>query len=379
MATKTKVSGRKRKNQSIDQDASSKRRKMDSEHEQKELESTASRQELQDKYHTKFPWTFFKFWDFCVEVADGGDPLKVLECLDVSLVGPFQYLQGDLQCLSGDQLLTHYRYYFDLPEFQTILVERGCPDHSHYGFWRDDPARNPVGICKSKGGRTVLDTAGKDSLWIEPVATNLFAFTRSRIEQMGADPDRQSLSEALDSFVTKHGVKMTEMNGKSCPFKRRRKEVVCPTFHRFGLVVAVDDNEVGYRPQNYSNREMKRIFKRMHSDKVKRRKVKAEEMEIALTNVCLADDEGDPGMGYELGIAFFYSYPMFAKKAQRLLLNAYTLAVRDGFKPILKAHLKTRDSRTDPYSHLAGNSILRFTQKQKPNAKGRGAPKPKKH
>ena len=95
------------------------------------------------------------------------------------------------------------------------------------------------------------------------------------------------------------------------------------------------------------------------------------------TKVCLADDEGDPGMGYELGIAFFYSYSMFSKKAQRLLINAYTLTDRDGFKPILMAHLKTRDSRKDPFSHLAGNSILRFTLKQKPKAKGRGAQKAK--
>lgn len=300
-------------------------------------------------------------------MADGGNPLKVLECLNVSLVGPFEYLRGDLDSLSDEQLLTHYRYYFDLPEFQTIMVQREDADHIHYGYWRDDPEKNPVGICKSKGGRVVLESAGKNTKWIEAVACNLFDFTKERIEQIRChhpEPKTVStLSEAVDAFVDKHGIETTQMGDEGCPFKRRSRGIVTPTFHRFGLVVKME-NDIGYRPIGYSNVQLKRILKRMNADKQHKRKVNAEEMEVVLTNVCLADDEGDPGMGYELGIDFFYSYPMFAKKAQRLLSNAYRLTDRDGFIPILKAHLKTRETRKDPCSHWTGNSILRYTKKQ---------------
>ena len=64
--------------------------------------------------------------------------------------------------------------------------------------------------------------------------------------------------------------------------------------------------------------ELKKIFKRMNNDKMKGKGINSSEMDIILTNVCLADDEGDPGMGYELGIDFFCSYPMFQKQVKYL-------------------------------------------------------------
>lgn len=292
--------------------------------------------------------------------------MAVLECLGLSMVGPFEFINGDLDRLSDAQILTHCRYYFDLPEFQTILVERDCPKHTHFGFWRDDPSANPVGICEAEGGRKVAESAAKHTAAIKAAASNLFGFALNRIERAPPSDDVRSLSEALTAFVAGHGIEIKKMGGRSCPFKRRRQNVVAPSFHRFGLVVPFED-DVGYRPIGYSNGELRRILKRMHSDKQRKRKVDASEMEVILTNVCLADDEGDPGMGYELGIAFFCSFPMFGKHAQRLLTNAYALTQRDGFGPILKAHLQQRDGRKAPYRHLpaAKNSILRYALKTK--------------
>jgi len=36
--------------------------------------------------------------------------------LNLKFVGPFEYLNGDLFQLTDEQILIHYRYYFDLPE-----------------------------------------------------------------------------------------------------------------------------------------------------------------------------------------------------------------------------------------------------------------------
>merc|ERR1711933_300791 len=116
--------------------------------------------------------------------------------------------------------------------------------------------------------------------------------------------------------------------------------------------------DIGYR-----DAELKRILKRMNTDKQKKKKVDASEMEVILTNICLADDEGDPGMGYELGIDFFFSFPMFAKHAKRLLMNAYNLTNREAFKTILSAHLNVRAAQqNDKYEY---NQLLRVEKSKK--------------
>jgi len=155
------------------------------------------------------------------------------------------------------------------------------------------------------------------------------------------------------------------------PFKERKNKIVSQTFNGFGLVVPVK-NDVGYRPIPYSLRELKQIFKRMNNAKLKNKKIDSTEIDFVLGNVCLADDEGDPGMGYELGIDLFYSYPMFEKQAKRLLINAYSLTKsRDKFKLILNAHLDVREKqRKGNYNYnqllnIAGNKNDNTSNKEK--------------
>ena len=55
----------------------------------------------------------------------------------------------------------------------------------------------------------------------------------------------QSLQEEIVSWAKK---KKFSLDLKSKSMKDRDKKVVCKTFHGAGIVVPVDDNEVGYRP-----------------------------------------------------------------------------------------------------------------------------------
>ena len=97
--------------------------------------------------------------------------------LNLKLVGPLEYLNGDLSKLNNEQILIHYRYHFDLPEFQTIIIDKTSTDNTHYGYWRDDPNYNPIGIVQSDGNTEVINTIKK---CITPIASNLFYFIHNK-------------------------------------------------------------------------------------------------------------------------------------------------------------------------------------------------------
>lgn len=52
------------------------------------------------------------------------------------------------------------------------------------------------------------------------------------------------MSEKLKTYAAKHGLSMEQ---KSKKMEERDKKVVCKSFHKAGIVVPVDENEVGYR------------------------------------------------------------------------------------------------------------------------------------
>ena len=189
--------------------------------------------------------------------------------------------------------------------------------------------------------------------------------------------ERLKLLESTNEFIKINKIKLTE-DDKLSPFKKREKKIVCKTFTGFGLVVPLINN-IGYREIGYTISELKKIFKRMNNDKKNNKKINAEEMEIILTNVCLADDEGDPGMGYELGINFFYSYPMFQSRAKRLLVNAYNLTNRNSFIDILNAHFNVRGKQHGKnYCNQLLNKKKKHINNKKDDNKKKPVPKSKK-
>ena len=62
-----------------------------------------------------------------------------------------------------------------------------------------------------------------------------------------------------------------------------------------------------------------------------------------VTNVQFANDEGDPGMGLELGIDLLvYGGNCLNSTARHLLTVGYTLLDREAFAKIVNAHLNRR-------------------------------------
>lgn len=121
--------------------------------------------EISKLFLTEMPQDFYQFYDFCKENSKE-NPALALKIVDLKLVGPYDVLLGGKFSEIEDKgkILTHWRYFYDLPEFQTIL-QGNEKDGLHFGYWRDDPTKMPVFVARNDANV---------SCKIVPVAENLF-------------------------------------------------------------------------------------------------------------------------------------------------------------------------------------------------------------
>jgi len=86
---------------------------------------------------------------------------------NLKLVGPFEVLAGVLKEEEHKipDTLTHWRYFYDPPEFQT-LIRGDDKQQMHIGYYRDDPKEMPSYVASN--------CAAQDCL-IKECGINLFA------------------------------------------------------------------------------------------------------------------------------------------------------------------------------------------------------------
>ena len=137
--------------------------------------------------------------------------------------------------------------------------------------------------------------------------------------------------------------------------KARDKNKVSATFHHAGLVVPYNKKtEVGYREIPETTQSLKKIFNNIlethKNDDQKAKDLAFDKLQELVTNVQFANDEGDPGMGLELGLnAFMYCSRPLDSTVKHLLSVAYELLGRDFYGKIASAHLRRRDSGADMF------------------------------
>ena len=109
--------------------------------------------------------------------------------------------------------------------------------------------------------------------------------------------------------------------------------------------------QVGYREIPETPASLKKILKNILEAETETLKNKAFDiLGDIVTNVQFANDEGDPGMGLELGInAFLYCSKPLDSTVKHLLSVAYELLGRDFYSTIISAHLHRRHSDTDMF------------------------------
>jgi len=303
------------------------------------------KENIRQKLIVEMPEDFFAFWNFCKE-RNPSNPADALSPAGLVLVGAYDILSGKLKDSNNriqSDYLCHYRFYYDVPEFQTVIASK--ENDFHIGYFRDDPKEMPVFVAAN-------DPA--EGCAITPLGENIFGAVYNHlgalIRTATADPFKQTslqkLKEAVHVFATmKVQNQDLVLEAKTRAMKAREKAKQSKTFHGAGMVVPFNkETDVGYREIPETTASLKKILKNVNEAETDSQRDKANDvLQELVTNVQFANDEGDPGMGLELGInAFCAGGDRLHKYVEHLMGVAYDIMGRQEYARIIRAHLKRR-------------------------------------
>ncbi|XP_049291281.1 histone PARylation factor 1-like [Anopheles funestus] len=299
---------------------------------------------IKHKFLVEMAPCFDSVWEFCTEQGVKGD-IKAEDIFlpfGLKLVGPYDVLAGKFKNVKvhepGDYL-RHWRFYYDPPEFQTVMVQKGTG--VHYGYWRDSPddvtglvAWNDVNKgCEFKiVGENMFDALMH---YLEHVAT-VTPFNKNKITEM---------KKHINEWTREKGLCLNANNEQ----KARSKLIVCKTFHKVGLVVPYDRNtDVGYRPLLESDANLRTILSKFdrldRSANANKYQEAMKELQPVITAANLAVDECDFGTILELATDLFCSGAKCLTEVMKpLFFTGYSMAKRPQYIAIIKSHLDKRN------------------------------------
>ncbi|KYQ54480.1 hypothetical protein ALC60_06627 [Trachymyrmex zeteki] len=296
---------------------------------------------IMDLFLVEMPKDFFQFYEFCKNISKD-NPLSACKSVRLKLVGPYDILDGKIKISSSEnnkeKYLIHWRYYYDPPEFQTIVK---CDDKEglHFGYWRDDAVEKPVFIAKNRANVNGI---------FEPVAENIFgavdAYLQNKVKT--ANPFEKTsiirLHSQLKNFAKQHDVTLEK---NTADMRAREKRVVARTFHKAGIVVPYDKKtQLGYRDLAATDNDLQKILKQIEeAGTPEDRKMPIARLDEIIRLATIAADECDFGTCLELGHDLFSNGGIHVQaRALQMLSIAYTHLKRPQLLKILEAHLKNR-------------------------------------
>jgi len=296
---------------------------------------------IMDLFLVEMPKDFFQFYEFCKSISKG-NPRLACKSVRLKLVGPYDVLDGKIKVSTSEddkqKYLTHWRYYYDPPEFQTIVK---CDDKEglHFGYWRDDPVEKPVFVAKNRANVNGM---------FESVAENIFGAVDAYLqnEVKSANPFEKisitRLHSQLKNFAKQHNITL-ERN--TANMRARERQVVARTFHKVGIVVPYDKKtQLGYRELSATDNDLQKILKQIEeADTPEERITPIAKLDEIVRLATIAADECDFGTCLELGHDLFSNGGIHVQtRALQMLSIAYTHLKRPHLLKILKAHLKDR-------------------------------------
>ncbi|XP_041462261.1 histone PARylation factor 1-like [Lytechinus variegatus] len=298
------------------------------------------KEELRLKFKVEMPPDFFDFWDYCKSINNAKPSEALKEDVGLILGGPYDVMAGRLKCVKGQRpnYLLHHRFFYDPPEFQTVLVGDDKKQH-HLGYYRDEPQKAPVFMASN---------SAKENCTITPQGENIFAAVKLHIDKLTKQTKEKKKLEDLkkvDKSLTDWAKKCKHsLEARTKRMKDRDKKVVTKTFHKAGIVVPLDSTGVGYRELPETDGDLKKILKKIVESETEAEKARySDALQEIITLVQFANDECDYGQGYELGLDLFcFGHERFHSMIGMLLSVAYQLLGREVFGEILDAHLKDR-------------------------------------
>lgn len=298
------------------------------------------RQEVESLYRLGMPEDFYQFWTFC-QALDPKNTCDVLKSsLGLQLVGPYDVLAGKHKTSQKSELNfnLHYRFFYDPPEFQTVVIGDSKTQY-HLGYFRDSPDELPVFVGANEAKRNCTIIQAGDNIF---AAVRLFLSKKLKeVSDKKTCTLLKDLDEKLCGAAEDYGYSLEQ---KTLKMKQRDKKVVTKSFHGAGLMVVIDKNDVGYRELPETDASLKKICKAIVEAPSDDLRMKAfAPIQEMMTFIQFANDECDYGMGYELGIDLFcYGSHYFHKVVGQLLPLAYNLLKRNLFAEIISVHLANR-------------------------------------
>ncbi|XP_070336799.1 histone PARylation factor 1 isoform X2 [Odocoileus virginianus] len=261
------------------------------------------RKEVESHYRLPLPEDFYHFWRFC----EGLDPERPADSLSASLglrlVGPYDILAGKHKIkkkAAGLNFNLHWRFYYDPPEFQTIIIG-DSKTQFHMGYFRDSPDELPVFVGTNEAKKNCIIVQSGDNVF---AAVKLFLM--KKLKEV-TDKKKTSLLKTIDEKLTEAARELgLSLEQRTVRMKQRDKKVVTKTFHGAGLVVPVDKNDVGYRELPETDASLRRICRTIVEAPSDADRLQAfAPVQEMVTYVQFANDECDYGMGLELGLDLF--------------------------------------------------------------------------
>ncbi|XP_044011697.1 histone PARylation factor 1 isoform X2 [Aphidius gifuensis] len=294
---------------------------------------------IQDLFLVQMPDDFYKFYEFCSTI-NSKNPQLALQSIDLELVGPFDVLSGKITEPKNDKdiYLTHWRYFYDPPEFQTIL-KGNDKEGLHYGYWRDEPNEQPPLVAKNLAN---IDCK------IVACGPNIFAAVLAHTEEvlkkanLFTKPKILQISQKLKSFAKENNIFMEKL---STEMKTRNRKVVAKTFFGIGIVVKYDTKtQLGYRTLSATESQFKKILSKIENPSTDAEKIEnLSAVEEIVRWATIAADECDFGTPLELGHDLFASgVGCLEKTSLQMLRMAYSLLRRSQFSKIAEVHIKNR-------------------------------------
>ncbi|GLV35241.1 uncharacterized protein CBL_01610 [Carabus blaptoides fortunei] len=321
------------------------------------------KQFIRKAFLVDMPDDFYLFWDFCKELSEH-KPNEAFKSVGLILVGPYDVLQETFKVSvqNTDKFILHWRYYYDPPEFQTVL--KGADKSGfHMGYFRDSPEELPSFMGSNR--------ANKDCI-IHQVGVNIFGAVNTYLEDMlkSADPfKKMTITKLQKSLICK----AKELNISLNVSMLRSRKTVCKTFHTAGVVVPYNrKTELGYRKLPVNDKELRRILDNIVLIYPDKQTAAFTLLQPVLTAVTIANDECDFGTALEFGIDIFcYGNECFNSTVLGVLKTTYALLNRHTFADIIDLHLKERKKECRIVHR--DDSDTGSTSRRQASACGRGA------
>ncbi|KAF4669604.1 kinetochore-associated Ndc80 complex subunit ndc80 [Perkinsus olseni] len=289
-----------------------------------EYEEATSR--VRDKFLIEAPESFFLLWEACRKL-NPSNPCAALEGIGLTLVGPFQDVAE-----ASNLPQSEWRYFYDPPEVVTVVVDLENLGR-HWAYYVDKPGDSPISVLVASRADDCKFRAASDSVLS-------LVYDIAREHEQG---DR--IASTIESLCHNKA----ELTVSLSAWKARMRRTQGTTFNGLGVLVPYDKHtEVGYRELPVSSKVLRGILDKIRDAPPAERDTSKLDEIFTWTNI--GNDEGDFGMGLELGQDLFCAdkpgvTPVFTKPLTTILRNAYNLLGRKAFVPVLEEHTQWRVSQ----------------------------------